>query len=246
MFRTKSKAEQRQERTASLVEGASSVADQLREKVVPAVGQAAGSAREWSQPHVEAAREWARPHVEHGMEVAGPKLESAVNGLAPKVDVARDKIVELLPRLTDAIAAFTAVSAAAKDEAVSRGAGAAAVIAGEAVASPKRKKKGKKRRLLFLALGLLATVAAAVTAFMKRSSIRDDPWANPLSDPYVTPASGRHSTDGPVAGADLLVDQVDEEPEIAASLDGPDEDLLDAAPDSYLAENDGKTEGPRT
>src|SRR5665648_84754 len=107
MFCTKSRKEQLQETSASLAGTAATVADQLRERVVPAVGQAAGSAIEWSQPRVEAARSWARPRVEHGIEVAAPKLESAVSGLAPRVDTARDKIVdELLPRIAEAITAW--------------------------------------------------------------------------------------------------------------------------------------------
>ena len=125
MFHSKSRTEQLQDHSASLASSAASVAEQLRERVGPAVEQAAGNAMEWGQPRVEAARLWAKPRVEHGIEVAAPKLESVVSGLAPKVDTARDKIVdELLPRLAEAIAAFTAASAAAKDEALTRGAGA--------------------------------------------------------------------------------------------------------------------------
>ena len=190
MFHTKSRKEQLQERSASLADTAATVADQLRERVAPAIGQAAESAKEWGQPHVEAARHWAKPHVEHGIEIAAPKLESAVSGLAPKVDIARDKIVdELLPRVTEAITAWAAASAAAKDEAVARGTGAAAVVKGDAVAAPKRKKRGR----VLMTLGLLGAAAAAVTSFLKRSAPKDDPWATPLTDPYVTPSNGRHS-----------------------------------------------------
>lgn len=194
MFHTKTRAEQLQESlqdsTATLASSAATVADQLRERVVPAVGHAAGSAHKW-----------AKPRVEHGIEVAAPKLESAVSGLAPKVDTARDKIVEeLLPRLTEAIAAFAAATTAAKDEAVARGAGAAAVISGDAVASPKRNKKCR----VLMALGLLGAAAAGAAAFMKRSAPKDDPWATPLADPYVAPSPGRHTgvaSDGDVSAA---------------------------------------------
>jgi hypothetical protein len=174
-----------------LAETAATVADQLRERVLPAVGQAAESAKEWGQPRVVAARRWAKPRVEHGIEVAAPKLESAVSSLAPKVDTARDKIVdELLPRVTEAITAWAAASAAARDEAVSRGAGAAAVISGDAVAAPKR--KGKKGKVM-LTLGLLSAAGAGIAAFMKKSAPKDDPWATPLEDPYVAPSTGRHA-----------------------------------------------------
>ncbi|HEY8620093.1 MAG TPA: hypothetical protein VIM01_08460 [Dermatophilaceae bacterium] len=190
VFHTKSRKEQLQDHSVSLADTAATVADQLRERVFPAVGQAAENAVEWGQPHVEAARQWAKPRVEHGIEVAAPKLESAVSALAPKVDTARDKIVdELLPRVTEAITAWAAASAAAKDEAVSRGAGAVAIISGDAVAS----RRHKKWRKVVLTLGLLSAAGAAVAALMKKSAPKDDPWATPLEDPYVAPSSGRHS-----------------------------------------------------
>ena len=191
MFGTKSRTEQLQDRSASLAETAATVTDQLRERVVPAVGQAADSAIEWGQPRVEAARDWARPRVEHGIEVAAPKLESAVSGLAPKVDTARDKIVDdLIPRIGEAIAAWAAASTAAKDEVVSRGQGAAAVISGDAVASSKHKRRNR----VLLALGLLAAAGAGVTAFLKKSAPKDDPWTTPLGDTYASPSNGQHSS----------------------------------------------------
>ncbi|MHB8185808.1 MAG: hypothetical protein ACYDDU_06910 [Dermatophilaceae bacterium] len=201
VFHTKSRKERLQDRSASLADGAATVADQLRERVAPAIGQAAESARQWGQPHVEAARHWAKPHVEHGIEIAAPRLESAVSGLAPKVDIARDKIVdELLPRVAEAITAWASASAAAKDEVVSRGAaakdevvsrgaGAVAVVSGDAVASPKRKKRGR----VLMTLGLIGAAGAAATAFLKKSAPKDDPWATPLTDPYTAASNGRHS-----------------------------------------------------
>jgi hypothetical protein len=224
VFHTKTKSEQLhetlQDSTASLASTAATLADQLRERVVPAVGQAAGSAKDW-----------AKPHVEHGIEVAAPKLESAVSGLAPKVDTARDKIVdELLPRVTEAITAFAAASAAAKDEAVSRGTGAAAVISGDAVASPKHKKKCR----VLLGLGLLGAAAAGAAAFMKRSAPKDDPWATPLADPYVAPSSARHS--GAAANGDAS----------AATDETEVPDPLDLVADVDLSEKGDADEGPRT
>src|SRR5665647_3954637 len=59
VFHSKSKKEQLQDRSVSLADTAATVADQLRERVAPAIGQAAGSAKEWGQPRVEAARLWA-------------------------------------------------------------------------------------------------------------------------------------------------------------------------------------------
>jgi hypothetical protein len=248
VFHTKSRAEQVQETlqdsTASLASGAAIVAEQLRERVVPAVGHAAENAREWSHPHVEAARHWAKPHVEHGIEVAAPKLESAVSSLAPKVDTARDKIVEeLLPRVTEAITSFAAASAAAKDEAVSRGTGAAAVISGDAVAKPKHTKK---RRALMV-LGLLGAAAAGAAAFMKQSAPKDDPWATPLAEPYVAPSSSRRSgvaQDGDAALASASADTGSSE--IIDSLDEPDiPGPQDFVADIDLAEKSDGDDGKR-
>ena len=186
VFRSKSRTEQLteqlQDQSESLADAAATVAEQLRERVGPAVGQA-----------TENAMDWARPHFEHGVEAAAPRLESAVNGLAPKVDTARDKIVdELIPRLAEAISAWAATTAAAKDEAVSRGQGAAAVLSGDAVAS----HKGKKTRVL-LVLGLLTAAAAAVMAVMKKSAPKDDPWTTPLADRYGEMSNGQHSAASP-------------------------------------------------
>lgn len=183
MFRRKSRTEQLTEQirdqSDSLTFTAGAVADQLRERVVPAVGQATVNAKEW-----------ARPRVEHGIEVAAPRLESAVNGLAPRVDTARDKIVdELIPRISEAITALAAASAAARNEAVSRSQGAAAVISGDAVATPRR---GRKRKAL-LVLGLIGAAGAAAMTVMKKSVPKDDPWTTPLADTYGATSNGQHS-----------------------------------------------------
>lgn len=220
VFHSKSRKEQIQDRSASLADNAATVAEQLRDRVAPALGQAAESAMEWGEPRVKAARRWAKPRVEHGIEIAAPKLESAVSSLAPKVDIARDKIVdELLPRVTEAITAWAAASAAARDEVVSRGAGAAAVVSGDAVAKPKRKKRGK----VMLTLSLLGAAAAGVVAFVKKSAPKDDPWATPLEDSYVAPSNGRHSKVEPLHSTDAVAaaDAVDS---LAGGSTGPDLD----------------------
>src|SRR5664280_1692442 len=183
MFHTKSRTKKVQAQSESLASTAATVAEQLRERVGPAVGQATDNAMEW-----------ARPRLEHGIEVAAPRLESAVSGLGPTVDTARDKIVdELIPRIAEAISIWAAASAAAKDEAVSRGQGAAAVISGDAVAS----RKGRKKRVLLI-LGLLGAAGAAAMTLMKKSAPKDDPWTTPLADPYGAAPNGRHSRSSPV------------------------------------------------
>ena len=238
MFHSKCRTQQLQDHSASLADTAATVADQLRERVVPAVGQAAESAKEWGQPRVEAARDWARPRVEHGIEVAAPKLESAVSGLAPKVDTARDKIVdELLPRVAEAITALAAASTAAKDEAVSRGQGAASVITGDATAST-RHKKGR----VMLILGVLAATAAATMAFLKKSAPKDDPWTTPLADRYVPPPTDRHPAAAPDEEATTTAAA---EPPLPGTLDETDApELPDATAESDLAEKDGSGQGP--
>jgi hypothetical protein len=226
MFRTKTRTEQLQDQAESIACSASSVADQLRERVLPAVGQATGSAREW-----------AKPRVEHGIEVAAPRLESAVNGLAPKVDTARDKIVDdLIPRLAEAISAWAVASAAARDEAVSRGQGAAAVISGDAVATP----KGKKKRVL-LVLGVLTAASAAAMAVMKKSAPKDDPWTTPIADPYVPASNGRHSA----TRADEVADPAETASAMKSALDetpppSPLDPIGDSAPVSDVTEADKK------
>jgi hypothetical protein len=206
MFRRKSRIEQLQDQADSLASSAGTVTDQLREQIIPAVVQATENAIEWSQPRVEAAREWAKPRVERGIEVAAPRLESVVSGLAPKVDTARDKIVDdLIPKLVEAINAWAVASAAARDEAVSRGQGAAAVLSGDAVAQP----KGKKKKLL-LALGVVAGAAAAAATVMRKSAPKDDPWTTPLADPSLATSNGRHSA----------TSQVDEATDAATSASG--------------------------
>ncbi len=190
MFRSKSRTEELTElvrdQSESLADTAAAVADQLRARVVPAVGQA-----------TESARDWARPRFEHGVEVAAPRLESAVSGLAPKVDTARDKIVdELIPRLAEAISAWAAATVAVRDEAVTRGQGAASVMSGNSVATA----KGGRKKWVLLIVGLLGGAAAAAMAVMRRSAPKDDPWTTPLEDRYHAAPNGRHSSTSPVAG----------------------------------------------
>ena len=231
MFRTKSRkeqlTEQLQDQQEALACTTATVAEQLRERVVPAVGQATVNAREW-----------ARPHVEHGIEVAAPRLESAVNGLAPRVDTARDMIVdELIPRIAEAINAWAAASVAAKDEAVSRGQGAASVLSGDAVASP----RGRKKKRVLVGLGLLTAAVAAAMAFMKKSAPKDDPWTTPLADQYGATPSGRHSAGSPFdeSTASGKTGATQMESEIIDSLDEKGvPSPMDAAKDAELIAGD--------
>src|SRR5450755_3845009 len=141
----------------------------LRERLTPVVdhaiqlareqaGQAviaAGQARDWAAPRMEAAVEWAAPRVERGLQAAAPRVEAAVEWAAPRVerglqaaaprveaaadrvapavDAARDRIVDdLLPRLIEAVHAAGAAGAAATTAAGAAATAAASNAAGSA------------------------------------------------------------------------------------------------------------------
>lgn len=147
--------------------------------------------RTWARPRVDqrvgAARDWAKPRVGRGIGVAAPRLDTAVQSLGPVVDKSRDKIVdELLPRLSELVAALAASSLAVKDEVTDRTNGAAAVLSGEAEAQP---KGGARAKLLLILSVLAGALAAAAAVFSQRRKSDDDPWATPLSDPYAAPAT---------------------------------------------------------
>lgn len=175
----------------------------MRERVIPVVGQAAYSARDWSAPRAAAARGWAGPRVGHGvdaakdwagpkaagardwaaprlesgLDAAAPKVQDAVQAIGPKVDSARDTLVdEVLPRISEALEAL-----AGHRDLSTRSSDAASALAGK----PKR-RRGK----VFLFLGVVAAAAAIAVVLKDRlASRRDDPWDTPLSEPYVAPSS---------------------------------------------------------
>jgi hypothetical protein len=167
-------------RTEKVAEQANHASGQAKEilldKVVPAVGHAAESTRDWAAPRVVAAREWAAPRAQKGLDAAAPRVESAVDAVSPKIDAARDKLVdEVLPRLVDAINAATSQAAAARDHAADVSSDVLQVIKGDAVVVPK-KKKHRLRKLLMLG-GAVGAGVAAFKAF--RGGPKDDPWAAP-------------------------------------------------------------------
>ena len=164
-----------QEQPTSTTAQVAHVKDQIIEKVGPAVGHAAVTTRDWAGPKVHAAKEWAAPPAQKGVDAAAPKVEQAVEVVSPKIDAARDLLVEeVLPKLVDAINAATTQAAAAREEAAARGSDAAAVLKGDAVATPK--KKHRVRNALMLG-GFVAGAVAAVKSL--RADPKDDPWATP-------------------------------------------------------------------
>ncbi|WP_168582861.1 hypothetical protein [Gephyromycinifex aptenodytis] len=150
----------------------------LKDKIVPAVTGAAAIAKDRSSDYVHTAGEWAKPHLEQSRELA----ES-------RVGEAKSLLDGSLPKLT---AALTSASAGT-EEARQRAADAALVLKGDAVI--KQKKKGGFIGKVFSTLGLLALAGAAAALVAKKASEpKDDPWARPLTDPYVAPATGRESS----------------------------------------------------
>lgn len=150
----------------------------LKDMIVPAVTGAAATAKDRSSEYAHTASEWAKPRLEHGRELA----ESSVGEAKGRID-------ENMPKLTAALAA----AAAGTEEARHRTSDAALVLRGDAVI--KRKKKGGLVGKVFSTLGLLALVGVAAALVAKKvSEPKDDPWARPLTDPYVAPATGRDST----------------------------------------------------
>lgn len=151
-------------------------------------------AMERAQPQLEAARDRAQPHVERAVEVVAPRVQDVVENLGPRVDATRDQIVdEWLPKVSTALATVVAASSAARDQAIEvsdRAPKALSVLKGESVAQPSR--RGRSRGKVFIALGVLAAIGAAVAALMNRKP-KDDPWAAPLSDSYAAPQSGSTS-----------------------------------------------------
>jgi hypothetical protein len=172
----KSRKDKAEDQATSTTSQVAHVKDQIVERVVPAVGHAAGTTREWAGPKVHAAKEWAAPRAQKGLDAAAPRVEHAVETVSPKIDAARDKLVdEVLPRLVDAINAATTQAAQAKNEAVEIAKDTWAVGSGKAVAVPK-KKKHRVRKILMLG-GLVAGGVAVVKAM--RGGPKDDPWAAP-------------------------------------------------------------------
>jgi hypothetical protein len=187
-----------------MADRASTVSEQLRERIAPAVSLKARDAKTWAAPRVERG-------VERGLDLAAPRVELAVEKVSPKVDAARDKLVDdLLPRLVVAVNAAAAAGHAASDaseEVRSRSKGAAAVLTGDAVAKPKH-RRGRR----FLLFAMIAAAVSAAVAVVKSRTAKDDPWAIPsttypgtnATSPAATTPSSTSSTLASGAAADAL------------------------------------------
>jgi hypothetical protein len=154
--------------------------DQLRERLGPVVEGALASAREQAAHAAVAAghaRDWAAPRIEaavgRGLQAAGPTVEAAADRVAPAVDAARDRIVDdLLPRLVEAVhAASTAALAAraAATESVSHSVEDAARSVANATPTARARRRSRRARLVRLMM-TAAAVAAAIAVLRRRSS----------------------------------------------------------------------------
>ena len=127
---------------------------------------AAGQAKEWGSPKVEAFVEWLTPRVEKAwqdsLQAAAPRVEKAAGKAAPAIDTAHDKLVdEVLPKI---VASFNAAAAAAA-EAASRAADAAAAATAESAAATETlSKRATKKAAKAAKKGLDASAASAKKA----------------------------------------------------------------------------------
>ncbi len=169
--------------------------DEIREKVVPAVSHAAASAKDLSTEYALVASDWAKPRIEQGRQIASPAMSqaqhaaiAAAHALTPMVNEARDRVEKAMPTITERVNAALAASNAAKSEVLARGSEAALVLTGNATVKRKSTKKtGGVIGGLLAAAGIMAAAGAVAGYLAKRSRDREDPWAQPLADPYVAP-----------------------------------------------------------
>lgn len=160
----------------------------LKKLVAPTVAGAAAKSAHSAQE----AKSWTQAKTtdlaQEARDVAGPALATA----AAKGEATKERVDDTIPKVIEAITGALAAGAATAEHKAHQ---AADVVTGEA----KRKEKRKKGIIGSLFSGLLTLAAAgAVIAYLRKrqSQPQDDPWARPLTDPYVAPTTGRASSTG--------------------------------------------------
>ena len=153
--------------------------------------EAAGHAKLWAAPRVEAAVDWTTPRVEkawrEGAHAVEPKVERAAEKALPLVETAHDKLVEdLLPKLVAAVNAAAVAAAAGADKARDVTEKKLTDLAHIKVPEPKKSHTGAK--VLWLFAGF-AAIAAAFTAW-RSTRPTNDPWAE---QPWES--AGEHGSD---------------------------------------------------
>lgn len=165
----------------------------IKDMITPAVASAAALAKDYTHE----ASDWAKPRLEQGRAIAEKQASQAKDLVGDNA-----KLSELI-----------AAGSAARGEAARRSHDAALVLRGDATIKKVKHKKGGGIGKLFLNLGVLTVLGAlAAVVAQKLQQPKDDPWARPLTDPYVAPATGRDAT---VAGGEgVEVTEVDETADI--------------------------------
>ncbi len=151
---------------------------------------AAGHAKEWTTPKIDALAEWLTPRVEHlyreSIKATAPQVERAALRATPAIDTAHDKLVdELIPKVVAAVneaavkaGAATTVAATVAGKQSRKAAKAAKLAAARAAKdAAKAEKKGSGGKKFLLVAGLLGAGAAAFAWARSRSTT--DPWAEP-------------------------------------------------------------------
>ncbi|WP_040155273.1 hypothetical protein [Mobilicoccus massiliensis] len=174
----------------------------LKDMIAPAVASAAATAKGYTQ---EAAHQ-----AEGYLEQVKPYLEQAEKKAGKVASQAKDKASDN-PKLAE----FLASGAAAREVASQRSRDAALVLKGEAKAKPIKKHGFAK---FILNLGVLAALGAVAAVVVQRlQQPKDDPWARPLTDPYVAPPAGRDAT--VAAGEGAAVSEVDGDRQVSEAGD---------------------------
>jgi hypothetical protein len=134
------------------------------------------------------------PAVRNAADHAGPALEKsyaqAREKAAPVVAQGRDKVVDdLLPKLAEAVAAASAAAIAARDNAVETAQERATHVVENFPANKKAQKKARRRqrRRRFLIFTVITAAAGAAAVAWKQRSANQDPWT---PDPGVTTVNG--------------------------------------------------------
>ncbi|MDO5628248.1 MAG: hypothetical protein Q4G43_08005 [Mobilicoccus sp.] len=140
-----------------------------------AVGAYAAVAKDKTADAARDAEKWAKPYIEQGLEFAEEQAHKA-----------KDKVES-----TGSFSDLAAKTSATREEAAKRSRDAALVLKGEAVA---KKKKGGFGKVLSTLTVLTVLGAVAAYVAQKLTQPKDDPWARPLTDPYIAPPTGRDST----------------------------------------------------
>lgn len=206
------------------------------------LGVAAGRAREWAGPHLEAARD-------RGLGLASPAVENAASSLQPRVSAVQTKVVDdFLPRISEAVSAATAAAAAKTDEAADDSRSRLEVVSKRAKRQTKAAKSAPSHRELvkaqkaqadtnrhpFLLLSAITAGGVAAYAAWRSNQPSQDPWAvataatQPTSTATqgsamttTTAATPQHDASAPTTGPMVADGSVTVDNTVPATAPGP-------------------------